>query len=242
MAPVEDRRPSLDRPAVSRHAAALAGPLGASCDLSGYRLAGGTALAWALGHRRSDDLDFFTRVPGFLHPIEQDRIASVLRQLDTTARIDVSQPQTIHAVVRDCKVSFFGLGGRWLSDAVQLTEGFGLATTEEIAAMKLIAVSTRSARKDFFDLHALASRGHSAEAMFSSLRSMYPNEIDVDVGLHVARALTDFSDAELDPDPVLLERVTWSEAKRSAQHLASDLQRYLRDLQRSGFGRRSVPD
>ena len=237
MAPVEDRPPSLDRPAVSRPAAALAGPLGASCDLSGYRLAGGTALAWALGHRRSDDLDFFTRIQGFLDRVEQERIASVLRELDTTARIDVSQPQTIHAVVRDCKVSFFGIGGRWLSEPVQLAEGFGLATIEEIAAMKLVAVSTRSARKDFFDLHALASRGHSAEAMFSSLRDMYPDDIDLEVGLHVARALTDFSDADLDPDPILLDRVSWNEAKRSAQRLASDLQRHLRDLQRSGWGR-----
>jgi hypothetical protein len=141
------------------------------------------------------------------------------------------------AVVRDCKVSFFGIGGRWLSEPVPLTEGFGLASIEEIAAMKLIAVSTRSARKDFFDLHALAKQGHSAEAMFSSLRSMYPGEIDLEVGLHVARALTDFSDAELDPDPILLDRTTWAEAKRTAQRLSSDLQRHLSDLQRSGWGR-----
>jgi hypothetical protein len=222
VAPVEDHPPSLDRPAVSRPAAALAGPLGANCDLSGYRLA---------------DLDFFTRTPGFLNPAEQERIESALRALDVTARIDISQPQTIHAVVRHCKVSFFGIGGGWLSEPVQLAEGFGLATTEEIAAMKLIAVSTRSAKKDFFDLHALSSRGHSAEGMFSSLRTMYPGEIDLEVGLHVARALTDFSDAELDPDPILLEGVSWGEAKQSAQRLSSDLQRHLSDLQRSGWSR-----
>jgi hypothetical protein len=237
VAPVEDYPRSLDRPAVSRPAAALAGPLGASCDLSGYRLAGGTALAWALGHRRSDDLDFFTRIPGFLNPAEQERIESALRALDVTARVDISQPQTIHGVVRGCKVSFFGIGGRWLSEPVQLREGFGLATIEEIAAMKLIAVSTRSAKKDFFDLHALAKRGYSAEAMFSSLRDMYPEDIDLEVGMHVARALTDFSDAELDPDPILLDRATWPEAKRSALRLSSDLQRHLNDLQRSGWSR-----
>lgn len=204
MAPVEDRLPSLDRPSVSRPAVALAGPLGASCDLSGYRLAGGTALAWALGHRRSDDLDFFTRIAGFLDAAEQERIARVLRKLDDKAQVDVSQPHTIHAVVRDCRVSFFGIGGCWLSDPVPVAEGVGLATVEEIAAMKLIAVSTRSARKDFFDLHALAGRGHSAEAMFSALRGMYPDQIDLDVGLHITRALTDFGDAELDPEPILL--------------------------------------
>ena len=34
--------------------------LGAAVDLARFRLAGGTALAWHLGHRLSEDLDFFT--------------------------------------------------------------------------------------------------------------------------------------------------------------------------------------
>jgi hypothetical protein len=227
---VDSQLPSLDRDSVSRPAAALAEPLGLRCDLSAYRLAGGTALSWALGHRRSDDLDFFTRTPGHLNPTEQARIASMLRMLDPAAGIDISQPETIHAVVRGCKVSVFGIGGRWLTDPVQVSEGFGLATVEEIAAMKLIAVSTRSSKKDFFDLHALASRGYSAEWMFSALRRTYPGEIDAEVGLHVALALTDFTDADLDPDPIVLDHTNWSDVKRSAQRLASDLRRHLASL------------
>ncbi|HEX2079459.1 MAG TPA: nucleotidyl transferase AbiEii/AbiGii toxin family protein [Longimicrobium sp.] len=235
MASLEGSLPSLDRPSVSRPAAALAGPLGAACDLSAYRLAGGTALAWELGHRRSDDLDFFTRIAGHLDAAEQDRIATALRTLDPEARIDVSHPETVHAVVHQCKVSVFGLGGRWLSDPVWVAEGFCIATVQEIAAMKLVAVSTRSAKKDFVDLHALSGRGHSAEAMFSALRRTYPNEIDLEVGLHIARALTDFTDAELDPDPIILDGSTWSQAKRSAHLLASDLHRHLADLERAGL-------
>ncbi len=230
MAAVDPSLPSLDRPSVSRPALALARPLGSACDLSAYRLAGGTALAWALGHRRSDDLDFFTRIPGFLNQDEQERIATVLRQLDRTARVDVSQPHTVHAVVRKCKISMFGIGGLWLSGPVLVAEGFALATVEEIAAMKLVAVSTRSAKKDFFDLHVLVSQGHTAEA----LGRMYPGDIDVDVGLHLVRALMDFSDAEFDPDPILLIPVAWADVKRSAQRLASDLQRHLARLTRSG--------
>lgn len=115
-----------------------------------------------------------------------------------------------------------------------MAEGFGVATAEEIAAMKLVAVSTRSAKKDFFDLHALVGRGYSAEAMFSALSRTYPQEVDLEVGLHVARALTDFTDADLDPDPVILDGSTWSEAKRSAQRLAVELQRHLSSLERTG--------
>lgn len=228
MAAVDPPLPSIDRPAVSRAAVLLAGPLGSRCDLTAYRLAGGTALAWEYGHRRSDDLDFFTRMPGLLDAAEQQRIAGDLRALDPDAQIDASQSRTIHAVVRGCKVSVFGLGGQWISPAVQVSEGFGIATVEEIAAMKLIAVSTRSAKKDFFDLHALYQRGFSAERMFSALGNMHPGEIDRDVGDHIARALTDFSDAELDPDPIILDDTTWFDAKRTAEHLASDLQQHLR--------------
>jgi hypothetical protein len=210
----------------------LAGPLGGACDLTGYRLAGGTALAWEYGHRRSDDLDFFTRVPGLLSTTEQQRIAADLRALDPNASIDISQPRTIHAVVRGCRVSVFGLGGRWLSPAVQVAEGFGIATVEEIAAMKLIAVSTRSAKKDFFDLHALYYRGFSGDRMFAALGGLHPGEIDREVGEHVVRALTDFSDAELDPDPIILDGTTWDDARRAAECLAADLHKHLRTLRR----------
>jgi hypothetical protein len=234
VAAVDPSLPSLDRAAVSRAAVRLAGPLGSRCDLSAYRLAGGTALAWELDHRRSDDLDFFTRVPGLLDETEQRRIEAELRPLDPDAHIDISQPQTIHAVVLGCRLSLFGLGGQWLSQPVQVAEGFGVATVQEIAAMKLIAVSTRSAKKDFFDLHALYQRGYSGERMFAALSRMHPGEIDLDVGYHVVRALTDFSDAELDPDPIVLNGATWFEARRTAERLAADLKRHLSDLRKSG--------
>jgi hypothetical protein len=234
MAPVTPPLPSIDRPAVSRPAALLAGPLARTCDLSEYRLAGGTALAWYLGHRRSDDLDFFTRTAGLLDGAEQDHIASALSALDADAEVDISQPRTLHAVVRGCKVSIFELPGQWLSEPVRVAEGIGLATVDEIASMKLVAVSTRSSKKDFFDLHALVTRGYGAERMFSGLRGMYPGEVDLGVGHHVARALTDFSDAEVEPDPIVLDGATWKEAKRSASRLSTDLAAHLAALARSG--------
>lgn len=226
--------PSIDRPAVSRPAVQLAGPLARACDLSEYRLAGGTALAWDLGHRRSDDLDFFTRTAGLLHPAEQERIAAALRALDPESEVDTSQPRTLHALVHGCKVSVFELPGRWLAEPVRTAEGIGLATVAEIAAMKLVAVSTRSAKKDFFDLHALAARRFTAERMFSALQEMYPGDIDLDVGYHVARALMDFTDAEMEPDSIVLDGTTWNEAKRSASGLSNVLLMHLAALKRSG--------
>jgi hypothetical protein len=70
--------------------------------------------------------------------------------------------------------------------------------------------------------------------MFAALGRMHPGEIDVDVGHHLVRALTDFSDAELDPDPIVLNGATWLQVKRTAERLAVDLHRHLNDLQKGG--------
>ena len=234
MASVDPVLPSIARPSVSRPAALLAGPLARACDLAEYRLAGGTALAWDFGHRRSDDLDLFTRIQGLLDRGEQERIAGAIRNLDPDSQIDISHPRTLHASVRGCKVSMFELPGQWLTDPVRVAEGISLATVEEIAAMKLVAVSTRSAKKDFFDLHALAARGYTAGRMFVALRGMYPGDIDLDVGDHITRALTDFSDAEVDPDPIVFDGTTWLEAKRSATRLAADLEAHLAAVGKRG--------
>ena len=111
-----------------------------------------------------------------LDAAEQARLATALRQLESTATVDLSQEETLHAVVGDCNVSFFGRPGTWLSEPVPVSEGFGLATAEEIAAMKLIAI---------------------------------------------------FSDAELDPEPIVLDQTTWDTVKRGAERLATELRRHL---------------
>lgn len=101
--------------------------------------------------------------------------------------------------------------------------------------MKLIAVSTRSAKKDFYDLHGLVEGGFTAARMLSALRSVYPGEIDLDVGRHVALALTDFHVANPDPDPIVFDGTTWKAARRSAERLAAELTLHLTSLDRSGL-------
>lgn len=90
--PSEGHVPSLARSAVYTPAVALAGAIGPAMDLSAYRFASGTALAWALGHRRSDDLHFFTRAPGHLDATGKARLADALRRVDSTAQISDRSP------------------------------------------------------------------------------------------------------------------------------------------------------
>jgi len=107
--------------------------------------------------------------------------------------------RTMHASIRGCRVSFFAVDGTWFDPAYQVSEGFGLASIREIAAMKLVAVMTRCAKKDFYDLVAIAESGISLVEMVSCGRRMYHG---FDKALpHLRRALVYFDEAEDDPDP-----------------------------------------
>lgn len=222
-----DSLPSFDRPAVSRPAAATGPILARALDLTGYRLAGGTALAWALQHRRSDDLDFFTREPGRQNAAAQVRLADRLRALEGADAVHLADERTLHAVVGDCKISFFEIGGRWLRDPIPTAEGVWLASIDDIAAMKVVSVLTRSAKKDFYDMHALDRAGYSGQHLFELARAAVP-EIDAEVADQLVRALADFTDAELDPDPISLDGTTWAAARRTSERLSREISSLLR--------------
>lgn len=130
-----------------------------------------------------------------------------------------------------CRLSFFGIDGRWLSDPTPVTEGLNIATIDEIAAMKLVAVASRSTKKDFVDLHALRSRGMDAGRMFSLMGQMYgPKLVDISAGQHLVRALVDFSDAEEEDDPIMYDGTRWATARDSAIRLSAELQAHLRHI------------
>jgi len=93
---------SLRRTGVATQAISAAEILGSSISLSDFRLAGGTALSWHLGHRISEDLDFFTFASGSLLP-DASRVRAVagIAEPDSLRIAD----GTVHASVARCRVS-----------------------------------------------------------------------------------------------------------------------------------------
>src|SRR5437588_10408863 len=77
------------------------GPIAAG---SGFYLAGGTAVALQLGHRRSIDFDWFSRKP--LH--QPLRLAQRLHNEGTSFEINQMAPDTLQGTVSRVRVSFFG--------------------------------------------------------------------------------------------------------------------------------------
>ena len=110
-----------------------------------FYLAGGTALALHLGHRRSGDFDFF-RGKDFL---PQDLLSS----LRETGMVRVLQEATgtLTVMLREVPTSFFRYDYPLLRPLHESPWSLSLADPEDIAAMKLAALAGRGSRKDFVD-------------------------------------------------------------------------------------------
>ncbi len=177
----------------------------AATDL-GFHLAGGTAVALQIGHRRSVDFDWFApRFPG--HPVDlRESLASRGIPLEPTALAD----QTVHGWIRGVKVSFFEFRPPLLEPLVEWPEvGCRLASCSDLAAMKLLAVAQRGSKKDFIDVHALSGRMPLAHML-----DCYQRRFGViDTG-RVLAGLCFFDDAEAEPMPVMLVQRDWETVKR----------------------------
>lgn len=112
------------------------------------------------------------------------------------------------------RVSFLEFGYPLLRPLVQWEAlGCVLAAPDDLAAMKLLAVAQRGAKKDFFDLHALMLSGLSLEQMLESYRQKF-SVADVS---RVLYSLCYFDDADLEPLPRMLTDVSWTEVKSAIQ-------------------------
>lgn len=175
-----------------------------SPELQGWTLAGGTGLALQLGHRVSEDFDFFRS-----DPFDGSRLHETLRRV---GRVETLQEddRTLTVILSETKVSFFSVPDPFLFPGKSYLF-FELAGRRDIALMKLAAISGRGSRKDFIDLHTILRGGLSLEQCFQWLPKKY-GEGRVNT-YHVLKSLSYFVDAEREPMPKMLEPFNWAECR-----------------------------
>jgi len=179
--------------------------LGPEVTARGFYLAGGTALALQLGHRRSVDFDWFL----------EGRISDPLllaREIQETVPLVTTriEPRTLFGTVSGVRVSFFEFRYPMLEPAVPWPDyGCRLASLLDIACMKLSAIVQRGSKKDFVDLFALGREGFRLPDMLGWYRTKFGIE---DMG-HVLYALAYFDDADTERMPRMLWEVEWKEVK-----------------------------
>ena len=169
-----------------------------------FVLYGGTALALRLGHRTSEDFDFFSNRP-FLPDLLRKAIGYLqdaeMRQFEEntlTAMVDRDGP---------VKVSFFG--GLKL-DRVQDPDvipdnGIKVASLLDVAATKLATIQQRAQARDYEDVLALAAAGVSLSEMLAAAEAVYGSTFNGSLSL---KALTFFADGDLPTlSPVIQSRL-----------------------------------
>ena len=171
-------------------------------DLNDFLLIGGTALALQLGHRISIDLDLFSST--------DPDLSLIIDQVYSLGKISIvnQSSRIINLFIDNVKVDFVTYRYEFLNPPV-VVEGLRLASVEDIAAMKLAAITGRGARKDFIDLFFLLGQ-FSLPQLFDFYRSKYPDGNS----FLVFKSLVYFEDAELEPMPRMIVPIDWEEIKK----------------------------
>jgi len=170
-----------------------------------FYLAGGTALSLQIGHRLSVDLDFFSPTEDI--PTIRPVLENSLSKLPTTLA-DSSWGNLVY-ITKDVRVGFYGYGFPLVAPLVE-TEGLRLASIEDIALMKLDAMLSRAARKDFYDLYFIC-KNVSLKQLFKKADQKYPSIRDFEA--QATKRLVYFENAENETEPSLLENVAWQTVK-----------------------------
>jgi hypothetical protein len=172
--------------------------------LGGWTLAGGTGLALRVGHRRSDDFDFFRT-----GPMDPAALLDTIAGLSETEILQ-QEERTLTLLARKVKISFFGIREPFLFSP-QPYSFFAVADTRDIALMKLVAIMNRGSRKDFVDLYTILRDGPTLRDYLELLPRRYgTGRINT---YQVLMSLAFFEDAEQEPMPAMLEPFDWEECR-----------------------------
>ncbi len=158
-----------------------------------FTLYGGTALALRLGHRSSEDFDFFSR-----SPFDAGELQRGIPYLRGSQTVQFS-PNTLTCIVdRDgaVKVSYFGDQDiqETLSEPDLADPGVAVASLEDVAATKLRTIQLRAALRDYVDIAALLDSGLSLASLIDWARRAYGASFNPILAL---KALSYFGDGDL---------------------------------------------
>ena len=172
-----------------------------------FYLAGGTALALRLGHRVSVDLDFFSDVD----EVGDDSRAEIVAAFQQRRAIRVLEDVfgNLLMEIEDTHVGFFSYDYPLLEPPAEVS-GVRLAGLLDMGMMKLDALISRGARKDFYDLYFIA-RQIPLEEMLHQGPVKYPYAHDYE--MMALTSLTDFDNADRDVAVETFDRVPWETVK-----------------------------
>lgn len=187
-------------------------------DRCGFYLAGGTALALQIGHRTSLDFDFYAE-----KSFDSLKLQRLLERKFKKVVLLTKAEDTLIVKINNVAVSFFQFPYPLIFPPIKYQNFPLLAPKEDIAAMKIIAVSDRGTKRDFIDIYFLLKE-FSLKEIMDFVKKKYPN-FNIYVGI---RGLTYFADAEEKQHRklYLFQFISWTVIKK---FLISEVKKYQKE-------------
>lgn len=173
--------------------------------LKSFYLSGGTGLALQIGHRESEDLDFFSE-----HKFDSFKLLSDLKENYNIENSQASEG-TLNCFLEGTKLQFLHYPYKLLENPI-IWEGVNISSKIDIACTKLITISSRGSKKDFIDIYFLLKE-YSLLDLITELGKKY-NEIDYNLS-HILKSLVYFEDARLEPMPRMHSHIEWVDVERT---------------------------
>lgn len=162
-------------------------------------LAGGTAIALHLGHRRSADLDFFTP-SNFNESVWEEKLKKELG-----FKLIQRDWQTLTGSVGQVKLSLFGYNHKLINKTVKLYNT-QVASPPDLAAIKLNTIIGRGTKRDLIDIYFLAQE-YTLGTLFKFYQQKYADFQEKEI--MIKKALVFFEEADKDEMPNMLAKTEW---------------------------------
>ena len=171
--------------------------------IGNFYLTGGTALSLQIGHRESQDLDFFNQ-----NIFEPEAIQRELEKIGKLENVEVAQG-TLNCFLDNVKLQFLHYPYKLLEPFISWN-GINISSKLDIACTKLITASVRGSRKDFIDIYFLLE-DYDLETLLVKLSEKYSG-INYNEP-HILKSLIYFEDADSQPLPRMHKDIDWSQIK-----------------------------
>ena len=186
--------------------------------LKDFHLAGGTALAMQIGHRKSIDLDLFTQ-----HDFDSNTLLEYLEDSFQFA-LNFSSTHTLKGSIANVNVDFITHKYPFVKSPI-VKDGVTFYSIEDIAAMKLNAITGNGTRsKDFIDIYFILKQ-YSIEDILSFYKTKYASRNQ----LQVLKSLIYFDDISIHDFPKMLieKKLSLDKVKNV---ISSHIQNYSENL------------
>ncbi len=161
--------------------------------LSSFNLVGGTSLALRMGHRKSIDLDLFTKDEFALQELRELLVNKY------GLMVSYEKGKTLKGFVNNVKIDLIKYDYPQVCP-IETIEGVRFESIPDVIAMKLSAICDNGSRiKDFIDIAFLSSK-YSFDDMLRFYSVKFPSSNQ----MMLAKALVYFADIDFDEDIVML--------------------------------------